>query len=1093
MDQERRALVFANNTGVDPVLVDVLRRSAVTPLWPWELADQSVDVALILIDRPVQNAVKICANVRGQERFSGVPILLLLDSLEDEYKPQVSAYVADIIFKPIRVQALQRYLSSRLRSEAGEADNRLMDQQPFGAEINDAQAAETLQAGKEDSRKVKHATMAASFDSAQAEGSDSAGAAASKTKAEEIPPLPDIMPSSRRLLRGVAESSPIIKGGLLCADCQGWVCRREDIFCSRCNRPLVALAGLPDAISFEPLGSHSVGRLIEFNNTGQNPVRMAFKVLSGNHLEDRFSLHTQHAILDSRSTEELLVAFDARGLDLTASYRVDLEIATNEKGGLTRRVELLVERLARARVVAEEVCQFVVGIENEWEFKLSNDGGGSLRLLKVVLDETALDLSGPVVVNGGNTLPVRLRIPGLDLSPGKHPLRMQWEFEHYSPVTVDIIASVVRPARLTAQPSELDFGVVATNRSRRYPLTIFNAGGEELVVESIAPSVEWVECLVETPLRIPPGAPRIFDVQVRGSSDLSGDREGAITIYSDSYNNSVQPVHFRATFIEPEPYEEYIGIDFGTTASCVAVLSRADNRMQPVIIDLDRAEAGSSSDPRIMPSVLYFHDDGKVSAGREALKHSSIQPANAVTSIKRVLGMKHTKVYAGQDYNATQLASKIIDQLVVRTEDGLFQLGQYKTPHRAVVTVPVEFFDNQRRALLEACKLTGLEVKSHTPKGIVIDEAHAAALYYLSKRAEMSGEAERERLLIFDFGGGTLDCVLIEIEAVNGRILLKTLALGGDPRLGGEDIDWALVGRLADMASKAHPEFNLDCLGDESKFKYKFRAPVIEQAALRTRAAFKRQAEVAKITLGMASSVELKIEPLLRCDATPVEPFIMNGLGQAHLRATLGRGDLETVLAPLVERAVGVVHTVCQRAGITPGSVDTILHVGRTSLIPMVRQQVNAVVMNAEDRSHLIEPKLCVALGAALWGYIKDKPSANIEFVGGSNRIIHDIGYLDFKGMKEVFVPVFPAQTEFPVERVIEFPGGKSMLELRFAEGHGKGANGNTNYEVIGTARVDTRGVSTQAIAVGFALDENRMLQVKVNGHAQQIKGVAEQ
>jgi molecular chaperone DnaK len=1099
MNQGRRALVFASNTGADPVLMDALQRYALTPLWPWELADQSIDVALIIIDRPQQNAVKICANVRTQERFSGVQVLLLLDSLEDEYKSQLSAFDADIIFKPIKGQALQRYLSSKLQAPAKANTNPLEDQQSVarspGVEIGLERNNEQIAAGMESSTvpygEEKQKAVASSPAPLEANVMDSIGVAVSKAKCESVPLLQDIIPTSNRLLRGTAGPLPNIKGGVLCSNCHAWACRREDAFCSRCGQPLATLASLTEAIRFEPLGDHRVGGLVEFKNAGQNPLRMSFKVLSSNQLENRFSLHTTTALLDGGSVEELLIAFDACGLDLTTSYRADLEITSSEKGRLTRRIELLVDRLAKPRVIAEKVCQFVIGIENEWEFELANDGGGTLSLLKVILDEIALDLFEPIVVKGGHTRPVRLPIPNLDLSTGKHPLRMRWEFEHYSAVVLEIIASVARPPRLTAQPSELDFGVVSTNRSRRYPLTIFNAGGEDLVVESLSPSVNWIECLVDLPLHIPPGAPRIFDLRVQGSSILAGDREGTITIHSNSYNNSAQPVPFRAAFVEPEPYEEYIGIDFGTTASCVAVLKKTDNGFQPVVIGLDRVEANSSADPRIMPSVLYFHDDGQVSAGRDALNHSSIQPANAVTSIKRVLGIKHTQVFAGQEYNATQLASKIIDQLVVRTEDGLFQLGQYKTPRRAVVTVPVEFFDNQRRALLEACKLTGLEMESHTPKGIVIDEAHAAALYYLSKRAEAVENAGRERVMIFDFGGGTLDCALIEIETADEKILLKTLALGGDPRLGGEDIDWALVGRLADIAKKDHPEFNLDCLGDESRLKYKFRVPALEQAALRTRAAFKRQAEIAKIALGVALSVELKIEPLLHLNASPLEPFIMNGLGQASLQTILSREDLEMVLAPLVGRAVGVVETVCQRAGVLPDSIDTILHVGRTSLIPMVRQQINSALFKAEDRSHLIEPKLCVALGAALWGYIKDKPSANIEFVGGSNRIIHDIGYLDFKGMKEVFVPVFPAQTEFPVGRVIEFSGEKKTLELRLAESHGKGANGSINYEIIGTARIDTRAVSTPRVAIEFALDENRMVQIRFGGCVQQILGTA--
>jgi hypothetical protein len=154
-----------------------------------------------------------------------------------------------------------------------------------------------------------------------------------------------------------------------------------------------------------------------------------------------------------------------------------------------------------------------------------------------------------------------------------------------------------------------------------------------------------------------------------------------------------------------------------------------------------------------------------------------------------------------------------------------------------------------------------------------------------------------------------------------------------------------------------------------------------------------------------------------------------------------------------------------------------------------VREAVNRIFVRAEDRSGLIEPKLCVALGAALWGYIKDKPGANIDFIGGANLTIHDIGYLAIKGMKQVFVPVFAARTEFPAEKIIEIPGRKDWIDLRLAESRTKSAAEESSYEVIGGVRIDTREIAEQVVPVTFALDENRMLHISVNGIPQTILG----
>jgi molecular chaperone DnaK (HSP70) len=883
---------------------------------------------------------------------------------------------------------------------------------------------------------------------------------------------------------------PLSKGGVSCSHCHRWECKKEDVFCSRCGSALVGLDMPKGAISFQPLGDHRIGQVIEFGNSGSNPVRMSFKVLADRELENRFSLHTQTAVLDGGGAEHLQVTFDARGIDLNTSHRADLEVTTNEQGLTRRRVELIVERLAMPRVVVQESYAFVIGVENRWEFRVANDGGGILKVSKVTIGDLTLNLLADPAIKGGQFLTVSAVVPELDLPAGRHSKKLRFEFEHYKPIAVDVAIDAVRPARITTQPGELVFGVMSTTRTKRFALTIVNGGGEELIVDSLASPVEWLEFATEAPFRVPQGASFVVDVQIFGSQELAGDHIGQITIHSNAHNNRAHNVPFTGSFVEPSPYGEYIGIDFGTTASCVAVL---DEHYRPVVIELDRVEQGSSGDPRIMPSVLYFQEDGEVVAGREALHQAAIQPSNAVASIKRVLGLQHKKLLAGREYGATELAARVIEQLVHRTEDGLFEFGQYKTPRRAVVTVPVEFFINQRRALLDACKLSGLEMESNSTRRIVIDEAHSAALYYLHKRSTGGGGPAPERLMIFDFGGGTLDCALIEIGTNNEKILLTTLATGGDSNLGGEDIDWSIVEKLGEWAKQLFPDFDPDCLGDERKLKHKYRTPELTQAAYLTRARFKRQAEVAKIALSAASAVELVIEPLLSRDPTPFHPYVLASGSLARMEVTVQRDKLDTALAPLIDRAIEALEAVCYRAGVDPGSVDTVLHVGRTSLNPTVRERVNEFLTNAEDRSELVEPKLCVALGAALWGFIKDKPSANIEFVGEVNRLTHDIGYFDIKAMQHVFVPVFPAQTEFPCAKTVDLPNNGEWLDLKLAENRTTSLNVNGNCALIGGVRIDASEARGKPISVRFAMDENRMLEISANGFTQQIVGTAEE
>jgi molecular chaperone DnaK (HSP70) len=1082
MSQAKRALIFSEPARTDPVILDALKQAGLDPLRPQDLGDASIEVLLVVIDRLSQQAFRISANLRSQDRFCNVPILILLDpshALEPapystDLLTQFSTLRADVITKPVRPIALQRYIGSKLHPAASVIPEPVGESILPEPRLSDRISSQVPRA-EDDASPGLDATVREPIGSSPAQ---------SVTRI-----LDDIIPVSARLLVPAIAPMPLSKGGVLCSHCHRWESKKEDVFCSRCGETLIVLEMPKQAVSFQPLGDHRVGQLIEFGNIGSNPVRLSFKVLADSAVENRFSLHAQNSIVDGGNAEHLRIIFDARGLDLNTSHRADLEVTTNEQGLTRRRLELIVERLAVPRVVAQESYAFVIGIENQWEFRVANDGGGMLTLSEIKIGDMSLNLPGIVAIKGGQFLAVRAAVPDLELTAGRHPKKIRFEFEDHKPIVIEVAVDAMRPARITAQPAELAFGVMSTSRVKRAAMTIVNGGGEELVVDSLGSPVEWIEFLTQTPIRIPQGGSFVIDVQIRGSRELAGDHMGQIAIQSNAYSNPTHKVPFVVSFVEPMPYGEYIGIDFGTSASCVAVL---DEHYRPVVIELDRVEQGSSGDPRIMPSVLYFQEDGEVVAGREAVHQAAIQPSNAVTSIKRILGLQHKKLLAGREYNPTELASKVIEQLVNRTEDGLFELGLYKTPARAVVTVPVEFFINQRRALLDACKLTGLEMESRSTRRIVIDEAHAAALYYLHRRVLESGEPAPERLMIFDFGGGTLDCALIEIGMRDEKILLTTLATGGDSSLGGEDIDWSLVEKLGQWARQLYADFDPDCLGDENKLKHKYRTPELARAAYLTRARFKRQAEIAKIALSTASAVELVIEPLLRRDPTPFQPFVLDGGSLARMEVTVGRDKLDTALAPLIDRAIESLEAVCYRASVSPESVDTVLHVGRTSLNLTVRARVNEFLPNAEDRSELVEPKLCVALGAALWGFIKDKPSANIELVGEVNRLTHDIGYFDIKKMRHVFVSVFPAQTEFPCQRTIELPNNGEWVDLKLAENRTTSLNVNGNCAFIGGVRVDTRQMQEKMISVRFAIDENRMLEISANGFTQKITGMAE-
>lgn len=1159
-DQLNHALVFAgDDANFNGLLQTTLKDLGILPLQPYQLHVHPVTVCVI--NRRATNALQICANLRKQKDLAEVPVLVVIPrddapNLADELRRRFEAVRVSLLFEPVAPQALRRFFTSavteacnaelqrrmkKAREEISQTITEIKETtEPSSASSLEQQARPTQSTAKtqqarpamaeavsnqeskhEARRKVRETTEPKEKSSQVESKADSASRDRRDTGNERgvQTVLPDVIPEASSLLpiasvsTASAESSAasaMVKGGVQCAVCKRWKARREDAFCSLCGTALVLLKVREKEITFEPQGEHRVGRLLELASTGQNPLRLSFNILAPDSLTPRFNLHTEHATLDSRSAGQLLITFDAHSLDLTTNYQAALEISTNEKGFSRQQLSLIVERLPLPRISAHSADAYAIDLENFWEFDVSNDGGGTLQLTRVLLDDGSSNLDGIPLelivsppVKSGQMERVRVRVPELELTPGAHKRRAIFRFGVDDRIQkfVELAIEAMRPPRLVLQPTELDFGIISTNRDETLSLILRNNGEEELVIKSVAASLAWVSCEANRPfpLHIPAGGSDILEVTARGRVEDVGEHRGEITIESNSFQNPAQIVPFVIRTVAPSDYEEYIGIDFGTTASCIAVISD----QQPFLLPIDPEQnnlTGAKADPRIMPSVLYFQPNGAILAGREALTYAKADPANAVTSIKRALGVKTKRVLAGREYDPTELTAKIIEQLVERTERGLYQLGEYKTPRRAVATVPIEFSDNQRRALLDACHVAGLEAHTLSNHGVVIDEAHAAALYYMSRKWQAYAESAEnethvddeeqnqeaaERVLVFDFGGGTLDCALIEIAVRDEKMIFKTLAPGGDQRLGGEDIDWSLVGLLADRAREAYPDFDLRCLGDTQKFEHHYRDQSLWSAAHMTRSAFKAEAERAKIALSKSDAVRLHIAPLLSTDTKPT---------QASFDVTLTRDDFEQILEPFIKRAMLTVETVCQRARVELADVDTILHAGRTSWIPAIRERINQTLPNAVDRSNLIEPKVCVALGAAFWGYIKDHPTANFEFIGSGNRLLHDLGYIDIKvglrGFSEIFVPVFPAQTEFPCEKTIELPCTNEWLNLRLAENRGNGArvHGNHGISYTGTARIDMRGVTTQRVSVHFIINENRILEITANNRKQVIE-----
>ncbi len=348
-----------------------------------------------------------------------------------------------------------------------------------------------------------------------------------------------------------------------------------------------------------------------------------------------------------------------------------------------------------------------------------------------------------------------------------------------------------------------------------------------------------------------------------------------------------------------------IGIDLGTTNSCVAVMEGGE----PVVIP--NAEGN-----RTTPSVVAFSKDGERMVGQVAKRQAITNPDRTVSSIKREMGSDYKVTIDGKRYTPQEISAMILQKLKADAEA---YLGEKVT--EAVITVPAYFTDSQRQATKDAGKIAGLDVKR------IINEPTAAALAYgVDKETD-------QKIMVYDLGGGTFDVSILDIDAETDTI--EVLATAGNNRLGGDDFDKCVMDWMAAEFKKAE---GIDLTGDKVAMQR-----------------LKEAAEKAKIELSGVTSTNINL-PYITADAT----------GPKHLDLTLSRAKFNELTHHLVEATAGPVRQALSDAGLTGSDIAKVLMVGGSSRIPAVQDEVKK--LTGKEGFKGINPDECVALGAALQG-----------------------------------------------------------------------------------------------------------------------------
>ena len=347
-----------------------------------------------------------------------------------------------------------------------------------------------------------------------------------------------------------------------------------------------------------------------------------------------------------------------------------------------------------------------------------------------------------------------------------------------------------------------------------------------------------------------------------------------------------------------------IGIDLGTTNSCVAVMEGGE----PVVIP--NAEGN-----RTTPSVVAFSKNGERLVGQIAKRQAVTNPDNTVISIKRKMGTNEKVNIEGDQFSPQEISAMILQKLKADAEN---YLGQ--TVSQAVITVPAYFSDSQRQATKDAGKIAGLEVLR------IINEPTAAALAF-----GMDKEDQDQKIMIYDLGGGTFDVSILDI----GDGVFEVLATNGNTHLGGDDFDERIINYLVDEFKKSN---GIDLRQDKMAMQR-----------------LKEAAEKAKIELSGMQQTQINL-PFITADAN----------GPKHLDVTLTRAKFEELIGDLIEATKIPVENALKDAGITANDLHKVLLVGGSTRVPAVQEAVKKITGKDPDKG--INPDECVAIGAAIQG-----------------------------------------------------------------------------------------------------------------------------
>ncbi len=461
--------------------------------------------------------------------------------------------------------------------------------------------------------------------------------------------------------------------------------------------------------------------------------------------------------------------------------------------------------------------------------------------------------------------------------------------------------------------------------------------------------------------------------------------------------------------------EKVLGIDLGTTNSAAAIYEGGRATVVP-------SAEGPTMAGKMFPSVVAFTKDGQLLVGEPAKRQATANPEGTIFEIKRRMGTNYKAQVFEKEYTPQQISAFVLQKI---KKDAETYLGS--TIRKAVITVPAHFDDNQRQATKDAGEIAGLEVMR------IINEPTAACLAYGIDKLE-----KEMKILVFSFGGGTHDVTLMDF----GKGVFQVLSTSGDTKIGGTDVDKALMDYIID-------EFKRQTSIDVAKDKV-------------ATARLKEAAEKAKIELSTLMSTDIDL------------PFIASdNSGPKHLHLSITRTKLESLAQPIVHKTEKTILKALEDAKLTPNDVDKIILIGGMTRMPLVQQFVEKILGKTVERG--VDPMECVAIGAAIQGAVITGEVTDL--------LLLDVTPLSLgvETLGGVFTKVIDKNTTIPTKKTQVFTTAadfQTAVTIHVLQGERAMAKDNVSLGTFNLVELPPAPRGVPQIEVTFDIDANGILNV---------------